>query len=49
MLDSRSRMNGMTTEKIAMTIPGELLKKFRGSVRRGIVRGVSAHVSEALA
>lgn len=41
-------MNGMTTTKIAVTVPEELLRKARAAVRQGGARSLSAYVSEAL-
>lgn len=39
----------MTTKKIAVTVPEEILEKARSSVHRGKARSLSAYVSEALA
>ena len=42
-------MIGMTTAKIAVTIPEQVLRQARGAVRRGQARSLSAYVSAALA
>jgi hypothetical protein len=38
----------MTTAKIAVTVPRELLRRARGAVHRGRARSLSAYVSAAL-
>lgn len=38
----------MTTEKIAVTVPRELLRKARNAVRKGSARSLSAYISGAL-
>lgn len=39
----------MTTAKIAITVPQQVLRRARGAIRRGRARSLSAYVSEALA
>lgn len=39
---------GMTTAKIAVTVPEQVLRRARGAVRRGKARSLSAYVSAAL-
>lgn len=41
-------MNGMTTAKIAVTVPEETLQNARLQVRKGRARSLSAYVSAAL-
>lgn len=38
----------MTTEKIAVTVPRNLLRKARSAVRKGAARSLSAYISGAL-
>jgi Arc/MetJ-type ribon-helix-helix transcriptional regulator len=41
-------MIGMTTAKIAVTVPEDVLRRARGAVRRGEARSLSAYVTAAL-
>jgi hypothetical protein len=41
-------MNGMTTAKIAITVPVQLLARARRSVRKGAARSLSAYISRAM-
>lgn len=38
----------MTTEKIAVTVPRELIRKARRAVQKGAARSLSAYVSRAI-
>lgn len=41
-------MNGMTTSKIAITVPDDVLKRAKTAVRRGRAPNLSAYVSGAI-
>ena len=41
-------MVGMTTEKIGVTVPQEVLRKARGAIRHGAARTLSEYVTIAL-
>ncbi len=41
-------MIGMTTEKIAVSLPSDVLDRARGAVRRGRAMSMSAYVAQAL-
>lgn len=43
-----SMMNGMTTAKIAVSVPQEVLRRARRAVRRGRAPSMSAYVAAAL-
>ena len=43
-----SMINGMTTEKIAVSLPSEILRGARRAVKRGRAGSVSAYVASAL-
>jgi Arc/MetJ-type ribon-helix-helix transcriptional regulator len=42
-------ISGMTTAKIAVSLPGELVERARQAVAEGRARSVSAYVASALA
>ncbi len=41
-------ISGMTTAKIAITVPEDVLEKARLSVRKGSARSLSAYISRAM-
>ncbi len=41
-------ISGMTTAKIAITVPEDVLEKARRSVRKGSARSLSAYISRAM-
>jgi Arc/MetJ-type ribon-helix-helix transcriptional regulator len=47
-MDAANHTNGMTTQKIAISLPGKLVDRARSAVRKGRVSSVSAYVAAAL-